>query len=121
MASMAYNICDSACNQDAFGWNCSAVCVALASASGILETISDAFELQDDTVTAEQVDAACLCLKQTSAEIGDIQEEILLLKAQIQYLTDLVNQRFDDMEVLLNTPQGRRPDFPIPAKKDSAK
>lgn len=120
-ASMAYNICDSACNQDAFGWNCSAVCVVLATAEGVLETISDAFELQDDTVTAEQVDAACLCLKQTSAEIGDIQEEILLLKAQIQYLTDLVNQRFDDMEVLLNTPQGRRPDFPIPAEKDSTK
>lgn len=104
--TMAYNACDSACNEDVLGFNGSAICVGLAIAAGIVNEVYDAFELQDDTVTAEQVDAACECLKQTSEAIGDIQKELLLLK-------ELVIRRFNDIEVLLNTPEGQRPDWPV--------
>ena len=109
--AMAYNSCDSGCNQDAFGFNCSAVCIVLAVASGIVDTISDACELQDDTVTAEQVDAACECLNQMGDEISG-------LKEQLGDLSDVLEERFDEVVELLNTPQGQRPEFPVKDVKE---
>ncbi len=111
VATMAYNSCDSGCNQDAFGFNCSAVCIVLAVASGIVDTISDACELQDDTVTAEQVDAACECLNQMGDEISG-------LKEQLGDLSDMVEERFNEVVELLNTPQGQRPEFPVKDVKE---
>ena len=110
-AALAYNSCDSGCNQDAMGFNCSAVCVVLAVASGIVDTISDACELQDDTVTAEQVDAACDCLNQ-------IGEEISGLKEQLGDLSEMLEERFNEVVELLNTPQGQRPEFPVKEVKE---
>lgn len=102
---MAYNICDSACNQDAFGFNCSAVCAVLAGAAGVVKIIAEASELQDDTVTSEQVDAANECIKQLGEEIDGIQE-------QLGDLNEMIEERFNEVVELLNTPQGKRPDFP---------
>jgi len=108
---MARSICDSGCNQDFFGNNCSAVCTVLAGASGVVRIIAEAAELQDDTVTAEQVDAACECLNQMGDEISG-------LKEQLGDLSDMVEERFNEVVELLNTPQGQRPEFPVKDVKE---
>ena len=102
---MSHSICDSGCNQDFFGNNCSGVCTVLAGASGVVRIIAEAAELQDDTVTGEQVDAACDCLKQMGEEIDG-------LKEQLGDLNDMIEERFNEVVELLNTPQGQRPTFP---------
>lgn len=102
---MAYNICDSGCNQDAFGFNCSAVCAVLAGAAGVVDIIAEAAELQDDTVTSETVDAAGECIKQLGEEIDGLQE-------QLGDLNEMIEERFNEVVELLNTPPGKRPDFP---------
>lgn len=93
-AQAAYNACDTACNQDSFGWNCSLACTGLAVAAGVVSIISESAELQDDTVTAEQVDAAVQCIEIVSQNIDGLEKKL------------------DTIIELLNTPQGRRPDFP---------
>lgn len=93
-AQGAYNACDSACNQDSFGWNCSAACTGLAIASAVVSGIAEAAELQDDTVTAETVDAAAKCVQIVSEGVEGLEEKL------------------DTIIELLNTPQGKRPDFP---------
>jgi len=90
----AHATCDSLGNQDWLGNNWSAACTVLAVAAGIANEISVACELQDDTVTAEQVDASVECIKQMSKELAGIREQL------------------DEIIILLNTPQGRRPTFP---------
>lgn len=90
----AHSVCDSGCNQDFFGNNCSGVCTVLAIAAGIANEISQASQLVDDDITSQQVDASVECIKQMSKELGGIREQL------------------DEIIILLNTPQGRRPTFP---------
>ena len=118
--SMSYDICDSACNQDSFGWNCSAVCVGLAIAKGVLECVSDGLEMSDDSVTSARIDASCECLEQlgtnltaTMNQLGDATKKIDELQNMVTLLGTKIDNRFDAVETLLNTPQGRRASFPI--------
>jgi hypothetical protein len=112
VAMGAYDTCMSAAGQTAvfagFGGNANAVCVVLAVAGNVLNTLSDAFELQDDYITASRLDESLDCLEQTDDQLrealnklGNIEGELTEIKSRVYEIIDL-----------LNTPQGRRPDFP---------
>jgi hypothetical protein len=94
-AKLAADSCRDACTQTSFGWNCRAVCLCFGLAENVLAEISAAFELQDDTVTAERVDAAVLCLEELGSKI------------------DGIDKKIDSVINLLNTPEGQRPHFPL--------
>ena len=140
VADAVFNSCSVACNQDAFGWNCEAACVAFAVIAGIANTVNDAFELIDDGNAAAQLDRVAQCTGQLDGalqdsktrdfelgakldnalkQIGDSQGKIDGLKAQIEDLTAqlqglnaLVNAKFSEVITSLCTPQGRRECFP---------
>jgi len=83
--------------------------VVLAIAAGVLETVTEAFELQDDYITSKEMEAALGCLEQTDGQLsevlvrqGNTEEELKIIKALM----------YDAIEIL-NTPQGRRENFPI--------
>ena len=94
-AKLAADCCDAGCNQDALGWNCSAVCLAFRLAENIMVAVADGFELQDNKDSGDQVAAMAECLQELGTKINGIETK---LNTVIQ---------------LLNTPQGRRPDWPI--------
>lgn len=100
-ADWAHAACDSGAEQTVFGANAAAVCTVLAVAAGIVDVIYDAFELQDDTITSERLDAAIVCLEQLDKKSSDTLEKL-----------DGVQEKLDQIVDLLNTPQGRRPGFP---------
>lgn len=94
-AKLAADSCDAGCNQDSFGWNCSAVCLAFRLAENIMGAVADGFELQDSKDSGDQVDVMAECLEELGTKINGIETKL--------------NTVID----LLNTPQGQRPNFPI--------
>ena len=85
----------------------------------LLQTVAEAFELQDHDVTATHVDAAVVCpqqldvqLKATKDAIGEVNEQITAINDKIDTLTALVTERFDNLDDTLTTPPGRRQNFP---------
>ena len=96
-AKLAADACDDACTQTSFGWNCRAVCLCFGLAENILAEIFAAFQLQDDTVTGDRIDAAVRCLEELGSKINGIDKKI------------------DSVINLLNTPEGQRPNFPLKA------
>jgi len=112
VAMGAYDTCMSAAGQTAvvagFGGNANAICVVLAVASNVLNVISDAFELQDDYITASRLDESLDCLEQTDAQLVDALNRLGNIEGEIAEVKERVYEVID----LLNTPQGQRPDFP---------
>ena len=94
-AKLAADSCDAGCNQDSFGWNCSAVCLAFRLAENILVAVADGFELQDNKDSGDQITAMAECLEELGTKINGIETKL------------------NTVIELLNTPQGQRPDFPI--------
>jgi len=94
-AKLAADSCDAGCNQDSMGWNCSAVCLAFRLAENIMGAVADGFELQDNKDSGDQVVAMAECLQELGTKMGEIETKL------------------DTIIELLNTPQGRRPDFPV--------
>ena len=110
--SYAHDACDSAANEDVLGFNASAVCVVTASAKGIAYALWEKSEFLYDVVTSEQIENMARCSAALSEGLGDINDGIAEIDRKLVELETLMNQRFDVMEELLNTPQGQRPTFP---------
>lgn len=129
----AFNGCSVVCNQDAFGWNCEAACLAFAIIDGILNGVHDAFDLIDGANGSAQLDQVAKCTTQLDSEIGaifatvdgnaaaldaveeqldDVAIRLTTLTAQIDALTLLMTQRFDTVDGYLCVPQGQRECFP---------
>jgi hypothetical protein len=102
VADWAHAACDSGAEQSVFGTNAAAVCTVLAVAAGILDTVFDGFELQDDTVTGMRLDAAVVCLEQLDKQSSDTLKKL-----------GGIEEKLNQVIELLNTPQGRRQDFPL--------
>jgi len=100
-ADWAHAACDSGAEQTVFGANAAAVCTVLAIAAGIVDEIYDAFELQDDTISSQRLDAAIVCLEQLDQKSGDTLSKL-----------DGIQDKLDQIANLLITPQGQREDFP---------
>lgn len=129
----AFNGCSVVCNQDAFGWNCEAACLAFAIIDGILNGVHDAFDLIDGANGSAQLDQVAKCTTQLDTEIGgisttvdgnataldgveesleDVTARLAALTLQIDALTALMAQRFDTVDGYLCVPQGQRECFP---------
>jgi hypothetical protein len=110
--SYAHDACDSAANEDVLGFNGSAVCVVTASAKGIAYALWEKSEFVYDVVTSEQVENMAKCSAALSEGLAGISDGIAEIDRKLVELEALMNERFDVIEELLNTPQGQRPTFP---------
>ena len=110
--SYAHDACDSAANEDVLGFNGSAVCVVTASAKGIAYALWEKSEFLYDVVTSEQVEHMAKCSAALSEGLAGISDGIAEIDRKLVELEALMNERFDVVEELLNTPQGQRPTFP---------
>jgi len=122
----AFNGCSVVCNQDAFGWNCEAACLAFAIIDGVLNGINDALSIADGSNGSAQLDRVARCAEQLDTEIAGIsstvegnaaaidglEQQMTDLQTQISALTEIMLQRFDVVEGYLCIPQGRRECFP---------
>jgi len=90
------------------GGNANAVCVVLAVAGNVLNTLSDTFELQDDHITASRLDESLDCLEQTDDQLREALNKLGNIEGELTEIEGRVYEIID----LLNTPQGQRPDFP---------
>jgi len=130
----AFNSCSVVCNQDAFGWNCEAVCLVAAILDGIANGINDGFAVADDKHSGELADHMARCTTQLHNDIGSIStavngnqaslDDVRLQLAvvtsrldtmtqQLSALSALMTARFDIVNTQLCTPQGQRSCFPI--------
>ncbi len=92
---LAADACDSGCNQDSLGFNCSAVCIPFRLAENIMGAIADGFEMNDGAVTDNRIDAMAECMQELGQKLNGIETKL------------------NEVIQLLNTPQGRRPEFPV--------
>ena len=83
--------------------------MVLAIAAGVLETVTEAFELQDDSITSKEMEAALGCLEQTDGQLS----EVLVRQGKTEEELKIIKALMYDAIELLNTPQGRRENFPI--------
>ncbi len=119
VADAVFNSCSVACNQDAFGWNCEAACVAFAVIAGVLNGVDDAFSVIDGGNGSDQLDRVAKCNRQLNeklvAQKGALDEAnamISELLVQVETLAKTMEARFLVMEDLLCTPHGQRECFP---------
>ena len=71
-AELAYDVCQPATQQNAFGFNGSIVCAAFSIAKGAVDALWQSFELIDDTITSSRVDNTVKGLEHLGLEIGGI-------------------------------------------------
>jgi hypothetical protein len=112
LTSGIHDQCDSASNQDVLGNNGSAVCVVTATAKAIAYDVWEYAELLYDMVTSEQVENLTKCAATLSAGLKGVGDKVDEIDKKIDALKELMIERFDQVETLLNTPQGQRPNFP---------
>ena len=110
--SAAHDTCDSAANEDVLGFNGSAVCVVTAVAKGISYALFEKAEFLYDVVTSEQIENIAICSSALSEGLSGITDGIAEVDKKIVELEQLMIERFDQIETLLITPQGKRPGFP---------
>ena len=128
-----FNGCSVVCNQDAFGWNCEAVCLGAAIVDGIAGGVNDGFAVADNKNSSEQADRMARCttrlhsdiasistavngnqasLDEVKAQLADISSRLDGVTRQLNALSALMMARFDRTDTLLCTPQGQRSCFP---------
>jgi len=129
-----HNVCDSVMNLDILGNNASAACSVTAIIAGVAKVVLEAMELIDDNVSGMELEAGLKCLEQTDGKIAaistkvngtasqvdgivkdvaDLKTTVGALQTQLSNVAALMELRFRAVETLLNTPQGRRPEFPM--------
>lgn len=89
------NICVDIMDTSAFGFDLPAVCGVPHAGQAAATIIAEGWKLLDDAITGARVDKMSICLEELSAG------------------QDLVLEKLDTIMEFLNTPQGRRPDFPV--------
>ena len=93
-AKLAADVCRDTCTQSSFGFNCRMACLAVGMGENIMNMLTVAAEVQDDSVTGSRVDASSECLESLGAKINELEKKL------------------DEVILLLNTPTGQRPSFP---------
>lgn len=136
VSEFAFDLCSALCGNDIAGFNCYAACSGPATAKfilGLLVNLSnqleevarkDGYEIQYSCQGATSNAVAAVDMKATSTEAKAqaIERKVddLSVKAgntdtkvdEVQRKVDALNVRIGEIKDLLNTPQGRRPDFP---------
>ncbi|MGR9074342.1 MAG: hypothetical protein ACU833_14880 [Gammaproteobacteria bacterium] len=98
-----------ALDQDALGWNGATGRVALGAANSTANALATNFELLDDFVTGTHVDNAYDCIQDVYTLVKANGNKLDLLLADMI----IVKQRLVEIIMLLNTPTGQRPEFPL--------
>ena len=115
VSEYAFDLCSALCGNDLAGFNCFAACSGPATAKfilGLLVNLSnqleevarkDGYEIQYSCqgATSNKVDSLNVKAGNTDGKVDELQRKV-----------DALNVRIDEIKELLNTPQGRRPDFP---------
>ena len=91
----AANVCVDAADTTFFGTDWQIACIVVHSAQATASIVADGWELIDDAITGARIDKMSMCLE----ELGDKQDAML--------------EKLDTIMEYLNTPQGRRPNFPV--------
>jgi len=101
--------------QDVAGFNAAAAEAPFAIGAGISKIIEQSFGFIESALKVAARVAARIqdfaqaqCLQKLQTTVEGTAEEIAELQAKV----DALNARFDEVIELLNTPPGRRPDFP---------
>lgn len=119
-ASTAYDTADSVSEQTALGFNASTAATVFAVAAGVLDMTATGLEIADEW-TAEDLKAECLSQINTVSQgtadsLDELHQRVADLSRELEALRELMKERLDTIEVLLNTPQGQREEFPLKAK-----
>lgn len=104
------DVAERLCDQVVFGFNCAACCVALETSAGLLAATSELVATMEGTINSATIDAAFSCVGALSG----------IVDAQAARLTELEGAlgRIEALQAevvrLLQTPPGRRPNYPEP-------
>lgn len=96
------NICLDAADTTIFGTDASAVCIVAHGGQAAASIISSGWELLDDAITGARVDKVSLCVEQMGSQLNAMQDLLIVMDRKLDTIMDY-----------LNTPQGRRPEFPL--------
>lgn len=110
----ANDSCIDASRQSSSGFNFSAACVPFAVDMNVIQLAQDAFELQDDSVTGGRVDTAAGCLELLGIEVKENNDKVDGIADELEQARTRIEARLDELIRLLNTPAGRRPEYPLP-------
>jgi hypothetical protein len=120
VAAAAFESCDVVCNQDAFGWNCSAGCLALAIVGGIANGVYDGFDLaykKDGEIdNAVQMEKLAKCNQANKNTLSILDEKLDNMTAEIGGMNEILGEVQESLILINNlllTPQGKREDFPL--------
>jgi hypothetical protein len=122
-----HNLCDSLMNQDTAGWNASAACAVTAGIAGVVVIAADLLDMLDNDISSMELDAAVKCLEQTddkmtslSKKVGDTGAQVTEIFKMVETLQKTVDEKLlllqtklEQVDTTLNTPPGRRPEFPV--------
>ena len=89
------NVCVDALDSTALGFDLPAVCIPVHLGQTAASIIASSWELLDDAITGARVDNVSLCVEAMGSQLN------------------AMDQKLDTIMEYLNTPQGRRPEFPI--------
>lgn len=127
VASGAFNSCSVVCNQDAFGWNCEAGCLALAIVSGAADIIYDGadlgFKVGGEIDAAAQMEKMAECIQENKSNVTSIKDDVVDLKIKAKETGDslvrveeelaLLKTLLEQNQSLLLTPHGQKDGFPL--------
>jgi len=103
------NYCVDAADTTIFGTDAPAVCIVAHAGQVAASTISAGWELLDDAITGARVDKVSLCVEDMGTQLNAMDAKLDAMQEQL----DAMDAKLDFIIELLNTPQGRRPNFPI--------
>lgn len=89
------NICVDAADTTIFGTDAPAVCIVAHGGQAAASIFSSGWELLDDAITGARVDMVSLCVEQMGSQLN------------------VMDRKLDTIMDYLNTPLGRRPEFPL--------
>jgi hypothetical protein len=101
-------IAEDACQQDAAGFNTSTACIVITILEGAQKALTAFVNSIDGNYTSAKVDATFDCVSQLKSASNEQAEDI----EQIQQDISTMQSSIDDIITLLNTPAGRRSEFP---------
>jgi hypothetical protein len=98
----AANVCSDVADTTVFGTDAKAVCGIVHSGLITASTIANGWELLDDAISGARVDKVSLCVQDMGSQLNAMQEQLKVMDGKL-----------DTIMEYLNTPQGRRPWFPL--------
>jgi hypothetical protein len=136
---VTHEVCDDIAGTNVVGNNWLFACAIFAAAAPIADLAVEILELIDDNITENRIDDYADCLKQTSTKLDQalqdlediggedgllqtimddieahnkrVMDKLGELEGDILLLTTKVDNGFEEVETLLNTPQGKRPEW----------